>query len=227
MRKTKLPYLICCAFVAMLLFALTIKCDSGESPEIPPDKGCEYHLRDIGTAIAKYHRIHKDLPAVVLGPDGLQHSWRALIAPYILERYWEIDYRINESWDSPHNRKTLSNFNLQYSFCCASDRHGSYPYPYTSYLMLVRPAKMYPLPSDAILIVESAKSGIKYAEPRDLLWEDLWKGDSPFGIGKLYSLHPKVVKALRVDGKVIDIPKDIDNDSLRKLLQGERLRGNK
>ncbi|MHC4178217.1 MAG: hypothetical protein ACYSWU_11965 [Planctomycetota bacterium] len=76
------------------------------------------------------------------------------------------------------------------------------------------------MPPDAVLIVECAKSGIKHAEPRDLHWETLWEGDSPFGKGKLNSFHPNVVKALRVDGKVIDISKNISKERLRELLMG-------
>ena len=46
------------------------------------------------------------------------------------------------------------------------------------------------------------------------------RADSPFGVGRLNSRHAKVVKALRADGKVIDIPKDIAKADLRKLLLG-------
>jgi hypothetical protein len=78
------------------------------------------------------------------------------------------------------------------------------------------------LPSDAVIVVESAQCGVRWAEPRDLPWDELWKGDSPFGKGKLNSLHPDVVKALQADGKVIDIPKTIGKDELRGLLNGSR-----
>ena len=76
------------------------------------------------------------------------------------------------------------------------------------------------LAPDAVLIVESADCGVEFAEPRDLHWEDLWTGDSPFGKGKLNSHHPNVVNALRADGRVIEIPKDISTGDLRKLLLG-------
>jgi hypothetical protein len=76
---------------------------------------------------------------------------------------------------------------------------------------------------NAVIIVESAYCCVKWAEPRDLLWEDLWKDDSPFGKGKLNSVHPGVVKALRADGTVIDIPKDIGKTELELLLNGTPL----
>ena len=105
-----------------------------------------------------------------------------------------------------------------------------YGYPFVSYVMLVRPSPGITegergtnlLVHDAVLIVESSGCNIEYCEPRDLNWEKLWEGESPFGLGKLNSLHANVVRAVRVDGKVIDIPKEISNDKLRKLLNGSK-----
>ena len=91
---------------------------------------------------------------------------------------------------------------------------------YITYLMLVRPDLSSVLPDDAVIVVESLGCGVRLQEPKDIELEELLKAESPFGVGKLNSLHPKVVKAIRADGKVIDIPKDIGKDSLRKLLQG-------
>jgi len=137
---------------------------------------------------------------------------------------------MGESWDSPHNLGALPEFGTQIHFSCPAEvRRGPAPFPFTSYLMLVRSpassaekrsAPASSLPPDAVLIVESADCGIKFAEPRDLPWETLWEGASPFGKGKLNSFHPRVVKALRGDGKVIDIPKSIDKQDLQKLLMG-------
>jgi hypothetical protein len=91
---------------------------------------------------------------------------------------------------------------------------------YITYLMLVRPDPTTTLPDDAVIVVESLGCGIRVQEPRDICLDDLLKSDCPFGIGRLNSAHPEVVKALRADGKVIDIPKDINKGRLRKLLLG-------
>lgn len=201
------------------------------TPAQPPEEACERYLRDIGDAIAQYTKIHGALPAVVSGPNASEHSWRMAIMPY-LDRsdLGKLDYRMYERWDSPHNRDALVERPIQFYFSCPAERrNGPFPYPFTSYLMLVRgpgtPSERDEvtvpiLPPDAVLIVESACCAIPFAEPRDLAWDDLWKGPSPFGKGMLNSLHPTVVKALRADGKVIDIPKDINGRDLQKLLAG-------
>lgn len=198
------------------------------APEAPPDKVCEHHLARLGEAIAAYHHEKGSLPQSMTGVAGFKRSWRVLIAPYLMgSDSQSLDYRLDEPWDSPHNRQQLLNW-VPGKFTCPleSDRID---YPFASYAMLVRADStgskegahdVMPLPHDAVLIVESAGCRIEYGEPRDIDIESLFKGDSPFGVGKLNSFHPKVIKALRVDGKVIDIPKDISKEDLRKLLMG-------
>lgn len=199
--------------------------------EAPPDRLCTIKLEQWGKAIVEYRAQHGDLPRNVSSPGGLQHSWRVVLAPCLLaylDNPGAMDYRFDEPWDSPHNRDAVSESGLSYFFACPveSDRED---YPYVSYLMLIRPSTTVPgtgrlvqpvLPGDAVLLVESDHCGVKYAEPRDLEWNTLWKGKSPFGPGKLHSLHPATVKAVRVDGKVIEIPKTLDKNKLRMLLNG-------
>lgn len=219
-------------FLAVVLALAVITsegCRSQGTPAVPPAEGRERRLRDIGKAISEYRRIHGGLSPVVSVPPGIQHSWRAIITPYFANDSWQPDYRVWEDWQSPHNRDALEDRRMQFYFSCPTEFFSfsrPFPYAFTSYLMLVRssaesdPGTEGSLPPHAVLVVESGRCGIRFAEPRDLHWETLWQGDSPFGEGKLNSLHPGVVKALRVDGEVIDIPKDIGNDELRELLNG-------
>jgi hypothetical protein len=192
-------------------------------------------LEFLGKGITAYFSVQGQLPPFLIGPKGHKHSWRALVAPYVLfdgkPAAGAKTYGFDQPWDSENNRNALSVFFEFFIHCCPLDPSPpGYPF-FTSYLMLVRPLsknsetgemKSATLANDAVLIVESVDCGIQFAEPRDLLWEDLWEGDSPFGKGKLNSVHPKVVKALRVDGKAIDIPKNITKDKLRKLLEGQK-----
>ena len=67
------------------------------------------NLKQIGLAMHNYHDVHKHLPpAVVMGPDGkTPHSWRVEILPYIDQSALYQEYRMNEPWDSDHNKKVL------------------------------------------------------------------------------------------------------------------------
>ncbi len=200
--------------------------------EATPEQVCSFHLETLGIATKRYREEHGGLPPASCQLEGHEHSWRALLAPYVLARADDktFDYRFSESWDSDHNRGAVRNSHLcgLCMYTCPFESRTCY-YPFVSYVMLVRPPVIDPhtgrpsmvvLPDDAVLFVESAHCDIRYGEPRDLNWETLWVGESPFGPGKLNSLHNGVVKVVRVDGKVSDIPKSIGNAALRKLLEG-------
>ncbi|WP_232107187.1 DUF1559 domain-containing protein [Gimesia alba] len=65
------------------------------------------NIRRIMLAFHNYHLDHKHFPpAVVVGPDGkTPHSWRVELLPYLDQQALYDQYRMNEPWDSPHNRK--------------------------------------------------------------------------------------------------------------------------
>jgi hypothetical protein len=152
-------------------------------------------------------------------------------------------YRFDEPWDSKRNALWAENNRgldlLWNEFFCPTEteydadigllpnaardiQQGKNPFAahYISYLMLVRPDPHAALPDDAVIVVETLGCGVRVQDPRDLALDELLKAKSPFGVGRLNSVHPRVVKALRADGKVIDIPKDISKENLRKLLEG-------
>jgi hypothetical protein len=212
-----------------LIASAGLGCPADSSaPEVPPDRFCEHKLTELGKAIAKYRAEKGSLPPSTTGPAGFKRSWRVLIAPYLKGTHAHlVDYRSDEPWDSPHNRQELLS-RVPGRFTCPLESYRV-DYPFASYVMLVRASSTNAedhgrdetlLPNDAVLIVESVECRIEHGEPRDIDLKSLFEGDSAFGVGKLNSRHPKVVKALRVDGKVIDIPKDITKEDLRKLLTG-------
>jgi hypothetical protein len=67
-------------------------------------------LKQLGIAMHNYHDIHRHFPpAVVIGPDGkTPHSWRVELLPFLDEKRVYDYYRLNEPWDSPHNKLVLS-----------------------------------------------------------------------------------------------------------------------
>jgi prepilin-type processing-associated H-X9-DG protein len=67
------------------------------------------NLKQIALAMHNYASTYGNFPpAVVLGPDGqTPHSWRVAILPYIEQESLYQEYKLNEPWDSPNNRKVL------------------------------------------------------------------------------------------------------------------------
>jgi hypothetical protein len=221
MRFGRLPGLL--RFFLLVLSAASLSgCESSSAVQARPEWACEYKLERIGKAIAAYQAKEGFLPPGSVNHGGHRCSWRSLIAPYLsIDDTESFVYRQDEEWNSKHNRTLLGRL-IPCRFTCPLES-AYFDYPFVSYLMLVRDDRRGEtgrLPDDAVLVVESVGCQIKYGEPRDILLRELLDDPSPFGVGKLNSLHPKVVKALRVDGKVIDIPKDIGKEDLRKLLLG-------
>jgi len=221
-------------FVAASLLGLMVTlngCGGRPGRQVPPDRQCEHHLEWLGKAMSDYRTERGALPPAHIKVAGHRHSWRCLVAPYMaeyLDNPASIAYSFEIAWDSEYNRKAFQWSALETTLTCPVESN-QVDYPYVSYVMLVRPGfdqsdeefrAPMDVPDDAVLIVESTGCEIEYCEPRDIDFESLFEGDSPFGVGKLNSRHPFVVKALRVDGKVIDIPKSISKEKLRKLLMG-------
>lgn len=71
---------------------------------------CNCRLKQIGLAMHNYHETYGTFPpAFVLGPDGAKwHSWRVLILPYLEQQALYDEYRFDEPWDGPNNRKLLA-----------------------------------------------------------------------------------------------------------------------
>lgn len=194
---------------------------------VGPDESCERRLEDIHSGLIRYRAEHPDCPPYVVGPQGDPHSWRIVVAQYIMEEQADHrfqGYRFEEPWDSPHNQEVVRWSPLLVILRCIVEEGFRRDYPFASYLMLVRPEAeraAQSLSPKAVIVVESAQCRIEYAEPRDIAWASLWEGPSPFGLGKLHSLHPTIVRALCNDGTIIEIPKDLDADRLKLLLEGK------
>lgn len=65
------------------------------------------NIKQIMLALHNYHQVHKHFPpAIVLGPDGkTPHSWRVELLPFLDQQALYDSYKMNEPWDSEHNKK--------------------------------------------------------------------------------------------------------------------------
>ena len=71
---------------------------------------CNCQLKQFGLAFHNYHDTYGTFPpAFVLGPDGRKwHSWRVLILPMLEQSPLYDEYKFDEPWDGPNNRKLLA-----------------------------------------------------------------------------------------------------------------------
>jgi hypothetical protein len=66
------------------------------------------NLKQIALALNNYHDTYKAFPAAVqIGPKDVPHSWRISILPFLESFPLYERYRLDEPWDSEHNKTLL------------------------------------------------------------------------------------------------------------------------
>jgi hypothetical protein len=162
-------------------------------------------------------------PAFVNGPDGKPwHSWRVLILPYIEGDAIYKQYKFDEPWDGPNNKKLTDQMPKLFAF-----HDTKLPTTTTNYLAVVGRDTMWPgatprkrgeLKDGApttILIVENQGLGVHWMEPRDLAFETMnFQLDTPDGISSWYK-NPAVVTA---DDTVRRLSKTMKPETLKAAL---------
>lgn len=143
-------------------------------------KGDIYFLR---FALQNYHETYGCFPPPYIADahGRPMHSWRVLILPFIDRVALYNEYRFDEPWDGPNNRK-LADRVSPYAFRCLSD-HPVWGEPEAltaNFLAVVGPGmawqegksmKLTDITDDhdsTLLLVEVANSGVHWMEPRDL-----------------------------------------------------------
>lgn len=74
-----------------------------------PNEDVENHLRELGRALEKYHEANGHYPLPALSGRDRQPllSWRVALLPYIGEEELYRQFKLDEPWDSLHNKRLL------------------------------------------------------------------------------------------------------------------------
>jgi hypothetical protein len=151
------------------------------------------NLKQIGMAMHMFHDANKRFPAAVsYGPDGKPLlSWRVLILPYLGYEELYKEFRLNEPWDSPHNKTLIDKMPPIYRSPMSKLKA-----PWTNYVVAVGPGTVFSGreglrlsdirdgTSATILTVEVAdKHAVIWTKPDDLPYDPK---DPAKGLGGLY-----------------------------------------
>jgi prepilin-type processing-associated H-X9-DG protein len=194
---------------------------------------CQNNLKQIGMALADYHRQFGSFPpAFVPDANGKPlYSWRVLILPFLDQGDLAKQIRRDEAWDGPNNAKSTQI--PLFIFDCPSDPQiAKSSADLTSYAAVVGPHTVWPgakstkvadikNPGNTILVVESASSGIHWAEPRDLNFGEIPLAINPPGRVGISSEHPGGVNVLYADGHVGFLDDTTDRNKLAEMLDIE------
>ncbi len=244
--RTRHSFLWATAWVLFALFTVALLVPSVRHS--PPGgysrrDACLNQLKQLGLAIFAYERVHGTFPpACTLDKSGKPlTSWRTLMLPYLEENDLFAKYSAGEPWDSPNN-KPLAQRPLNI-FQCPSDFGVAFTNSTdTSYVAIIGPgtawlpgrgikwSEIKDNPADTILLVEIKKSGIPWAEPRNLDLTNLPPGITPQNLLQSLANHNGVFNALFADGHVESIPITIpwsDFMALLTIAGGETVDRNK
>lgn len=180
------------------------------------------NLKQLAVAMQMYHDKYKRLPPSVLyGPDGkTPYSWRIALLEFLeqSEAHYR-QYRFDEPWDGPNNRRLAENRWLASLFQCPSEAASCN----ASYFALAGPGTVFEKKmgislaevrdgtSNTIMIVE-AKRNIPWSKPEDIPY------DPKKPIPELGGLFDEGFHVAFCDGTVRLLPKNMDVDILRALI---------
>ncbi len=190
--------------------------------------GCSNNLRQIALALLIYQQEHGALPhAWTVDGDGVPlHSWRVLLLPYLGHEPLFAEIRLNEPWDSEHNRQFHNQMPSVYACPSAVLEPAG-----TAYSVVVGERTAFQpgvgrsldeFGMDLILVAERS-TAVCWMDPASELTEASTRKVLPSqsveedGIG---CEHPAIVLVAARDGSTQFIRKDIDASVLQSLLEG-------
>jgi prepilin-type processing-associated H-X9-DG protein len=182
---------------------------------------CVNNLKQIGLACHNYQQAHEAYPGNIVGKDGQPLlSWRVAILPYIEQEDLYNEFKLDEPWDSPHNKPLLDR--MPATFACPTEPR---PDPtLTHYLGFDGPGGMFENgakialasvtdgTSLTIMTVES-RTGVPWTKPEDIRPTP----DAPPSLQGAGSKHPGGFNAAFVDGSVRFLKTSIDPKVFRAL----------
>jgi hypothetical protein len=136
-------------------------------------------LGELSRGMLAYYRKHERFPpAAICDPSGKPLlSWRVALLPFLEKRELYERFKLDEAWDSPHNRALIAKMPTTY----AAPHRSDAPSGTTVYQVLVgsgtafdpaTPLQLPPTdfpggPRELLLIVEAAQA-VPWTKPQDL-----------------------------------------------------------
>lgn len=218
----KFPFLGCgIALACVVLLVLMLLPATRSAREAARRSQCVCGLKQLAVALHNYESAEGCFPPAAITDDEGRPllSWRVLILPYLEQEELYKQFRLDEPWDSPHNRSLLAE--TPSTYLCPSDldrQPGD-----TTYLALVgesaafspdfrpRPLDDYPDGLDKTIFVAEARRRVPWTKPDDVT---IAPGDLHSLLG---SSHPGGFNACFGDGSIRFIKSTSEAKVLRAI----------
>jgi hypothetical protein len=180
-------------------------------------------MRQLAVALRSIQRNGALPPAAITDPRTGKPllSWRVAVLPRLGQDALFREFKLDEAWDSPHNRRLLERMPDVFAAPDTSARQGV-----TRYQVFIGPGTAFELRPDGngrglreftdgtgatILIVEAAMP-VEWSKPADLVYDP--RGPLP----PLGGLLPKTFHLVLADGTCQLIRRDLPETTLRALI---------
>jgi hypothetical protein len=192
-------------------------------------------LKNISIALHTYHGAYGSFPPACVGDEEGRpmHSWRVLILPQLGEQALYDQYRFDEPWDGPNNRKLHDRIAAFYR--CPDDRSSRRRKTAreTSYVVIAGPGTVFPVgrrkisvadvvngdgTTNTILVAEVHDSGIHWMEPRDLDFATMDFQINGKKGASISSKHPAGAMVVMVDGSMRYLDDQTPPEVVRQLI---------
>jgi uncharacterized protein (TIGR03067 family) len=138
------------------------------------------NLKQLALAMHSYHDTYKHLPAVITDKAGEPLlSWRVAILPFIEENALYKEFKLDEPWDSPHNKKLLARMPKVYAPVLGKTKepHSTYYQGFVGPGTVFEPGKKLRLVADVpdgtsntIFAVEAGEA-VPWTKPADIPYD--------------------------------------------------------
>ncbi|WP_197451985.1 DUF1559 domain-containing protein [Rosistilla carotiformis] len=182
---------------------------------------CQGHLKQFALAVHNYHSVHKKLPSNISDKEGKPLlSWRVSLLPYLEENELYSQFRLDEPWDSAHNRPLAQR--MPELFVCPSSPQipgkTAYQVPLGKGLSMLadNPLRFRDIidgTSNTVMIVETSPEwAVDWTAPDD------WTYDADEPLAGLGGHHPGGFHVAMFDGSVRFVTLAIDPTLWYQLL---------
>jgi prepilin-type processing-associated H-X9-DG protein len=212
--------------ISSLLGMLSIAVHKAREAALISCLGC--HLKQMAVAFLNYRDEHGRFPpAYTTDSQGKPlQSWRALILRQIEEGELSERLDLTKPWNDPANAEPASQSISTYR---GPWEERTFP-NHTNFVAVlgrdtvwgvdlgVEKSEITDDPGETIMLVEMKKSGIPWAEPRDLDWENLPPSFDKQNYMKLLSNHSTGLYVAFADGSVKLLPPDLPLEVFEAML---------
>ena len=178
------------------------------------------NLKQIGLAFHNYESAYQYFPTDIRNKDGKALlSWRVAILPFIEEDRLYKEFKLDEPWDSDHNKKLVARMPKIYAPIRVKAKDGETFYQtFTGETALFGPRQKNP--KIASITDGTSNTGLVFEAGAPVIWTK--PADMPFDekkpVPKLGGLFDGECNVVLCDGSVRRLKKGADETELKKLI---------